>query len=390
MQKARELAERHHWFLGHQFENDQNAVAHAKTTAQEILRDFEDLPLDYWITGYGTGGTLKGVASVLKAQSLRTKVVVCEPNNSQLLASPNRQARNDDGSASTSHPDYRPHIMQGWSPDFISQLTDQAQAEHLIDIVLAVDGNDALHLTRQLATREGIFTGISGGATLAAALKVAKVAEPGSTLLCMLPDTGERYLSTPMFENIIEGMNEEEAALSESTPNFRFDSLPSPLPMMEVEEQEPLVSEMTQKLLKQLIYNPSKPVVMFGFAWCEFCWSVRKLFNSLSIPFTTVDFDAFSYRGGDMGEKLKATLVAQTGCNTLPQVFIEGEFIGSCTEVFDATINRKLFQKLSAAKVPYNQVLDIDPYTLLPGWIQSRPREEPRKTSPQPAPEHAV
>ena len=375
LEKAKELAARHQWFLCQQFENEHNAHTHARTTAREILRDFVDQPLDYWVTGYGTGGTLKGVATTLKKFSQKTKVVVCEPNNSQLLASTERQPRNEDGSASMSHPHYRPHIMQGWSPDFISKLTEQTQKEAFIDILLAVDGVESLELTRKLATHEGIFTGISGGATLAGALKLAKVADPGSTILCMLPDTGERYLSTPMFDDIAEDMNEQERAVSESTPGYTFASL-APLPMMEVEEEEPLVSDVTISMFQKFITNPKQPVVMFGLEWCEFCWSVRKLFNRLSVPFHTVDLDTFSYRSSDLGDKLKATLVAHTGCNTLPQVFIGGEFIGSCTEIFDAVNNRKLFSQLKAAKVSFNGVLDIDPYAMLPGWMAARSGDE--------------
>ncbi len=382
LQKAQELALRHGWFYCQQFENEDNANTHARTTAREILRDFADLPLDYWVTGYGTGGTLKGVANTLKKFSVDTKVVVCEPNNSQLLASTEHQPRNHDGTASMSHPQYRPHIMQGWSPDFISKLTDEAQKEAYIDILLAVDGVESLKLTRKLATQEGIFTGISGGATLAGALKLAEVAEPGSTILCMLPDSGERYLSTPMFDDIEEGMNEQELKISESTPNFVFEDL-SPLPMMEVDEEEPLVSDVSITMFNKFINNPKQPVVMFGLEWCEFCWSVRKLFKNLSIEFHAVDIDSFSYRTGELGDKLKATLVAHTGCNTLPQVFINGTFIGSCTEIFDAVNSRKLFTQLKAANVSFNSVVDIDPYALLPGWMHTRKsddNESPEKT----------
>lgn len=145
-----------------------------------------------------------------------------------------------------------------------------------------------------------------------------------------------------------------------------------------------MISEMSQKLLLQIISNLQKPVVMFALEWCEFCWSVRKLFKSLSIPFTSVDLDSLSYQTGNLGDKLKATLVAHTGCNSLPQVFVKGEFVGSCTELFDSVNNRKLFQRLSKANVPYNAVLDIDPYTLLPGWMHARtPEETPVFQPPQ-------
>lgn len=370
--KAEELALRHGWYYCRQFENRHNATAHSRTTAREILRDFADLPLDYWVTGYGTGGTLKGVADILKKHSPRTKVVVCEPNNSQLLASAERQPVNDQGAPSMSHPHYGLHVMQGWASDFISELTAQAQHDNAIDILLSVDGKDALAWSRRLASGEGISTGISGGATLAAAMKLAKLADPSSTILCMLPDNAERYFSTALFENVAEDMNQEELELSASTSNFRFDARPSPLPTIEVDEQAPALDDMTQTMFQHFIHNPKRPVVMFGLEWCEFCWSVRKLFGTLSIALTSVDLDAVNLKANRLGEKLKAALVAHTGCNTLPQVFIGGEFLGSCTEIFDAVNNRKLFQKLAAFKIPHNRVLDIDPYALLPGWMHTR------------------
>lgn len=368
--KAQELAARHGWFYCHQFDNDSNANIHARTTAQEILQDFNDLPLDYWITGYGSGGTLKGVAQVLKLHSPKTKVVVCEPNNAQLLASSDGD-RSRFASPPNSNAHYQPHLMQGWTPDFISRLTEDAQREGCIDRLLPVDGSRAIQLCRELAQNEGILTGISGGATLAGALRIAEEAEPGANILCMLPDTAERYLTTPLFEHVSAEMNSAERNISESTSNFRFDAPPTPLPVMEVDEQEPLITEITQQMLQQFIGNPRHPVVMFGLEWCEFCWSVRKLFKKLSIQFHSVDLDSAAYQPCDLGKKLKATLVAHTNCSTLPQIFIGGEFIGSCIEIFDAVNNRSFFRKLDKAGVSFNKVIDIDPYTLLPGWMQA-------------------
>ena len=188
--KATELAEEHGWFLTRQFENEANADAHSKTTAPEILADFEGQRLDYWVTGFGTGGTLKGVSRVLKRERPDVKVVVCEPDNVQILGSGIPQERDADGAPSDSHPLFRPHLIQGWSPDFIPKLTEDAVASDLIDEIVPVSGNDAMRLSRALATDEGIFVGISSGATLAGALKVCEKAEPGTTVLCMLPDTG--------------------------------------------------------------------------------------------------------------------------------------------------------------------------------------------------------
>ena len=222
VQKAKELADKNGWFLTRQFENESNANIHSKTTAPEILAAFEGIKLDYWVTGYGTGGTLKGVARVLKESSPDTKVILCEPEVASLLGSGVEQKRNDDGSPAESHPSFSPHPMQGWTPDFIPKLTDDAMASDGDIKLVTVAGPRALECARNLALKEGIFVGISAGGTLAAALEVAESAEQGSNILAMLPDTAERYLSTPLFEHIEAEMSEEEQELSASTPDCPF------------------------------------------------------------------------------------------------------------------------------------------------------------------------
>jgi cysteine synthase A len=169
LKKAEELAAAHGWFLCRQFENEANADAHSRTTAVEILADFADTGLDYFVTGYGTGGTLKGVARVLKKESPRTRIIVCEPDNTPILTSGIAQPRNADGTPAGSHPSFRPHLMQGWSPDFIPKLTEDAVALELVDRILPVNGKEALRWSRELARREGILVGTSSGATLAGA-----------------------------------------------------------------------------------------------------------------------------------------------------------------------------------------------------------------------------
>jgi cysteine synthase A len=217
--KTRELAETHGWFWAQQFENEANPEMHARTTAQEILADFPEGP-DYWVTGYGTGGTLKGVASVLRKERPDTRIVVCEPASAALLASGEPQAFNADGTPAASHPAWKPHPMQGWTPDFIPKITNDATAAHLYDDVLTVDGPEALRMSRELAQKEGLLVGISAGATFAGALKVAAKARPGATILAMLPDTGERYLSTPLFGDVPAEMTPEEIEIFKSTPMF--------------------------------------------------------------------------------------------------------------------------------------------------------------------------
>ncbi len=178
------LADKHGWFLSRQFQNPANPAYHRQTTGPEILSDFAGLPLDYFVTGYGTGGTLSGVGQVLKAARPDIKIVVAEPDQAALLA----------GNSWT------PHKIQGWTPDFIPAVLDRA----VIDLNMPVDEEAAMHWSRQLARQEGIFCGISAGATFAAAIKLAASTPTGSHILMMLPDTGERYLSTPLWADLNE------------------------------------------------------------------------------------------------------------------------------------------------------------------------------------------
>ena len=216
--KAVELAQKNGWFLAHQFETDANALVHAKTTAREILADFADDRLDYFVTGYGTGGTVAGVGRILKKERPETKIVLGEPANAQLVGSGTKQDRGKDGAPSVSHPAFEPHPIKGWTPDFIPLVLQEAIDGGYYDKLFPVKGADGIAWSRKLAQQEGIITGVSGGSTFAVALEVAKKAPKGSVILCMLPDTAERYLSSPLFEGIEEVMTEEEVALSKSTP----------------------------------------------------------------------------------------------------------------------------------------------------------------------------
>jgi cysteine synthase A len=222
VQKAKELAEKNGWFLAHQFETEANAAIHASTTAREILADFNDKRLDYFVTGYGTGGTLTGVGRVLRAERPGVKIVVSEPANAALLGSGKAQKRNEAHEPAEGHPAFEPHPIQGWTPDFIPWVLQEAVDKKYIDELIPVPGPVAIEWSRKLAQREGIFTGISGGATFAIAMQVAEKAPAGSVLLAMLPDTGERYLSTPLFDGIVEGMDDEETAVMKSTPGYQM------------------------------------------------------------------------------------------------------------------------------------------------------------------------
>lgn len=182
---AAKLAEERGWFLARQFENEANPAFHRQTTGPEILSDFASTRLDYWVTGWGTGGTLTGVGQVLRAARPETKIIACEPA----------------GASTLSGNEWKPHKIQGWTPDFVPSVLDRS----FVDEIVAVSDERAVACARELATKEGIFCGISAGGTFAGALDIAAKAPKGSVILAMLPDTGERYLSTVLFEGVETG-----------------------------------------------------------------------------------------------------------------------------------------------------------------------------------------
>ncbi|GAB4295303.1 MAG: cysteine synthase A [Roseovarius sp.] len=220
--KAVELAEANGWFLAHQFETEANADIHEATTAQEILNDFASRRLDVIVTGYGTGGTVTGIGRVMRRERPETRIVLCEPANAALVASGTPQQRTPAGEPAASHPAFEPHPIQGWTPDFIPLVLQEAIDRRYFDEVIPVPGAVGIDWARKLAAREGILAGISAGSTLAAAMQVAERAAPGTVILAMLPDTGERYMTTPMFEDIPEDMTDEERAISRSTPGYQI------------------------------------------------------------------------------------------------------------------------------------------------------------------------
>ncbi len=354
--KAIELAATHGWFLTRQFENEANANIHSATTAQEILRDFEGERLDYWVSSYGTGGTVKGVARALKTARPETKIVVTEPDNSQVL--------------STGLTDrFRPHPVQGTSPDFIPKLAADAKAAGWIDKIVPVNGGDALRLARELATREGIFAGISAGAAVAAALKVAATAAKGSTILAMLPDTGERYLSTPLFDDVAVDMTAEEEAISKSSPSNRFDIRPAPAPVATLAPAAPVDAAAAAFVDKMIA---EEPVLMFALEWCEFCWAARKLFKAHSIPFRSIDLDSVAYQADDWGGRVRRAVGERIGLPTIPQVFVGGALIGGTSETFDAMRSGALQEKLRAAEVTFDADAKVDYGSLLPKWLKQK------------------
>ncbi|MFI5033063.1 MAG: PLP-dependent cysteine synthase family protein [Reyranellales bacterium] len=221
-QKAVERAKTHGWFLAHQFETPANAEIHEATTGREIVNDFKGQRLDVFVTGYGTGGTLAGVGRVLRKERPETKIVVCVPANAQLIGSGKPQERSEDGAPAVGHPAFEPHPILGWTPDFFPRVLQEAIDKKFYDERVAIPGPEGIKWARALAQKEGIFCGISAGSTFAVAMQIAEKAPAGSVILAMLPDTGERYLTTPMFEGVAEDMDDEEKKFSKSTPGYQM------------------------------------------------------------------------------------------------------------------------------------------------------------------------
>lgn len=226
--KAKELSEKHGWFLARQFENEANPKYHANTTGPEILIDFAGKSLDYFVLGYGTGGTFQGAGKVIKSARPETKIILAEPSVAPLLSSGQKQERNNDGSPSKTHPSFNPHPIQGWTPDFIPSITEKGIDLKLVEEIIKITGPDAISTSLRLAKEEGIFTGISGGASFKAALIIAEKAKPNSNILAILPDTAERYISTPLFQSIAADMNDDELSISTSTPSAHLPPPPKP------------------------------------------------------------------------------------------------------------------------------------------------------------------
>ena len=370
--KAVELADKHGWFLCRQFENEANPDFHSRTTAPEILRDFEGKRLDYWVTGAGTSGTLKGVARVLKKERPEIKVIACEPDNAPIMGSGIAQKYAEDGSPAASHPYFRPHLMQGWTPDFIPKLASDALAAGLVDEIVPVDGTESLQLTKDLARQEGIFCGISGGATFAGALAIARKAPKGTSILCMLPDTGERYLTTVLFEDIATDMTEEEIEIAASTPRFRFDVTGAPPPPTAAAGAPEPAKPEAVKFVEEALNSPDAPVVVFALEWCEFTWSVRKMFAEYNIPYRAIDLDSVEYQKDNWGGDIRAALRERISVPTIPQIFIGGELVGGATETLDAFNEGRLQTLLEKQGIAIEQKGERDAYSFMPTWLHPR------------------
>lgn len=366
--KAKELADAHGYFWPNQFENEANAWIHEQTTGPEIVDAFADKQLDHFVCTYGTGGTLLGVSRYLNEKSPNTKIHVCEPDNAPMLLSNIPTTYPENGEPSTSfqvpHPVWRPHLLQGWAADFIPKLVQEATDSNTYDGLLHVGGDAAIQTAKDLAIKEGIFSGTSGGGILSAALKLAEDCAEGTSILAIIPDTGERYLSTPLFEDIPADMTDEEKELAASTP-----SNPPPAPGL-----PEVIPEATEWVTNKINNNK---VVIFSLEYCEFCWTLTAFLDALGVPYLKIDIDSFEYAKDNMGNKYRSALSALTECKTFPQFFISGKFIGGAVDacqMWKKNEMQDVFKKagIKGGNDNFNDYKG-DPFEFLPKWMTHNP-----------------
>ena len=367
--KAKELSEKHGWFLPRQFENQANSWIHETTTGPEILEalDNTDTVLDYFFCSYGTGGTLKGVAKYLRKHSPETQIHVCEPDNAPLLYSGVKSEWNDDSTVKEPHPLWRPHLLQGWTADFIPKLVLEAQEDDLIDSLHHVNGDVSMKTSLRLARKEGILTGPSGGGVLSAALKFAETAKPGSTIVAMLADTGERYLSTPMFSEISADMNEAEMEIAASTASEAPPNINMPEPC-----------DNSIEFVKQTSEGEKSGIVVWSLQSCEFCWTAFGLLGALglekNVHYKVIDIDSFQYAKDNQGNKYRSALSTMTNVNTFPQIFINGKFIGGAVDLCMMWKNGDELKNLLVEDLGLTlSDWDGDPFEFLPKWMSQNP-----------------
>ena len=367
VRKARALARRHGWFRPRQFESEANAWVHRETTGPEILDALasESKKPDAVVLAYGTGGTLKGVGDCVRARCPDAKIIVCEPDNAPLLYSGEPTPYDRRGEATAPHASWRPHLLQGWATDFVPKLVDDARAAGHVDAVRHVSGDEALATARALAAKEGLLTGPSGGGCVAAALAHARTLPRGSVVVAMLADTGERYLSTPLFGDIPADMTAEEKAIDASAP-----TAPPPPPSL------PAVTAPAEAFVAAT--NRRHRVVVWSLEYCEFCWTVFKLLDAIGVPYHKVDIDSFEFAEGNRGNQYRAALANMTACNTFPQVFVGGEFQGGAADACIAWKKGELQGVLEKAGLKRGgrnawKGYAGDPFEFLPKWMSQNP-----------------
>jgi cysteine synthase A len=262
------------------------------------------------------------------------------------------------------HPVWRPHLLQGWATDFIPKIVADATEQKIYDSVLHVGGNDAIETAQALAINEGILSGTSGGGTLSAAVSLAKSLSNSANIVVMIPDTGERYLSTPLFENIPADMTEEEKEIANSTP-----STPPPPPGL------PVATEEATTWVKNQV--GVAPIVIFSLEYCEFCWTLTSFFDALGVPYHKIDIDNFIYAKDNVGNKYRASLSEWTECKTFPQFFLAGDFVGGAVDACMMWKKGELQPRLKKAGVKggddvFNNY-EGDPFEFLPKWMTQNP-----------------
>ena len=258
------------------------------------------------------------------------------------------------------HPVWRPHLLQGWAPDWIPSLVDKASSR--IDNITHIGGDSAMETSKALATKEGIFTGTSGGGILAAALNFAKTGEvaEGSNIVALLPDTGERYLSTPLFDGIGADMTEEEKEIAASTPS----SPPPGVPL-------PSATDESAAFVKDNIAN--NKVVVFSLQYCEFCWTIFQFFDTIGVDYKRINIDSFEYAKDNMGNKYRSALTDLTECATFPQFFLNGKFIGGAADACMMWKKNELQPLFKEAEIEYDDSYEGDPFEFLPKWMSHNP-----------------
>ena len=262
------------------------------------------------------------------------------------------------------HPVWRPHLLQGWATDFIPKLVSSAKDNNIYDSVLHVGGSDAIDTAQQLALNEGILSGTSGGGALSAALGFANNLKRPCNIVVMIPDTGERYLSTPLFENIPADMTEEEKEIAMSTP-----STPPPPPGL-----PPVTVEATDWVKKEAKFSP---IVIFSLEYCEFCWTLTSFLDALGVSYHKIDIDSFIYAKDNLGNKYRAALSEWTDCKTFPQFFVKGKFIGGAVDACMMWKKGELQTLFGKAKIKggnnnFNNYQG-DPFEFLPKWMTQNP-----------------
>ena len=368
------LVEKKGYYWPNQFKNEANAWIHRRTTGPEILEAMAGVPVDYFVSAFGTGGTLKGTSQYLRAHSPGTKIVVLEPEVSPVLSSGIKTRWNADGTMpAESHPRASAHLFQGWAPDFISHLTESARELKLYDkIENRITGPGGMAMAKRLALEEGIFTGLSGGGAMLGAMLTAKECPVGSNIVVILADTGERYLSTPLFDGISADMDAEEKALvAECGPMGTEQRLP----------QQLLDANGAARRLVADAISGNK-VVTFAFDSCEFCWTLKKLLAAIGVDCTQVDIDQPKYECYE--GRIRAAIQEMSGAKTFPQLFIGGEFYGGAVDVVLAWKKGELQSKLekAGAKPPKRTAGDTslewngyegDPFEFVPKWLSINP-----------------